>query len=103
MARFVSEGMEKLSEALNENSPLAKQELHSHLNAIRMFPTENGEGRYYIAEGTWDLLGTDPMLRFSAFPPTGVFEWLRGVDWSHAHFADGVPAFFNILGPSTWA
>jgi hypothetical protein len=60
MARFVSEGIEKLSGALNENSPLAKQELHSHLSAIRMFPTEDGEGWYYIAEGTWDLLGTDP-------------------------------------------
>ena len=60
MARFVSDGIERLCEALNENSPLAKQELHSHLSAIRMFPTEDGEGWYYIAEGAWDLLGTDP-------------------------------------------
>jgi hypothetical protein len=26
-----------------------------------MYPLEDGEGWYYIAEGTWDLLGTDPL------------------------------------------
>jgi hypothetical protein len=42
-------------------SPAAKEELHKHLSAVRMFPSEDGEGWYYIAEGTWDLLGTDPL------------------------------------------
>ncbi len=55
---MVTEGIEKLSEAFNANSPLAKQVLHSHLSAIRMFSTEDGEGWYYIAEGTWNLVGT---------------------------------------------
>jgi hypothetical protein len=25
-----------------------------------MYPLEDGEGWYYIAEGAWDLLGADP-------------------------------------------
>jgi site-specific DNA recombinase len=78
MARFVSEGIEKLSEALNENSPLAKQELHSHLSAIRMFPTEDGEGWYYIAEGTWDLLGTDPYAPIFGVPADGRIRMVAG-------------------------
>jgi len=78
MARFVSEGIEKLSEALNENSPLAKQELHSHLSAIRMFPTEDGEGWYYIAEGTWDLLGTDPYAPIYGVPEDGRIRMVAG-------------------------
>jgi len=78
MARFVSEGIEKLSEALNENSPLAKQELRRHLGAIRMFPTEDGEGWYYIAEGTWDLLGTDPYAPMFGVPADGRIRMVAG-------------------------
>jgi site-specific DNA recombinase len=78
MATFVSEGIERLCEALNENSPLAKQELHSHLSAIRMFPTEDGEGWYYIAEGTWDLLGTDPYAPIFGVPADGRIRMVAG-------------------------
>ncbi len=78
IAGFVSSGIEKLSEALNENSPLAKQELHSHLNAIRMFPTEDGERWYYIAEGTWDLLGTDPYAPIYGVPADGCIRMVAG-------------------------
>jgi len=78
MARFVGEGIDRVSEALNENSPLAKQELHSHLSAIRMFPTEDGEGWYYIAEGTWDLLGTDPYAPIYGVPADGRIRLVAG-------------------------
>jgi site-specific DNA recombinase len=78
MATFVGEGIERLCEALNENSPLAKQELHSHLSAIRMFPTEGGEGWYYIAEGTWDLLGTDPLAPIFGVPADGRIRMVAG-------------------------
>jgi hypothetical protein len=78
MAAFVSDGIERLSEAFNENSPLAKQELHSHLSAIRMFPTEDGEGWYYIAEGTWDLLGTDPYAPIYGVPADGRIRMVAG-------------------------
>ena len=78
MARFVSDGIGRLCEALNQNSPLAKQELHSHLSAIRMFPTEDGEGWYYIAEGTWDLLGTDPYAPIFGVPADGRIRMVAG-------------------------
>jgi hypothetical protein len=57
---------------------LAKQELHSHLSAIRMFPTEGGEGWYYIAEGTWDLLGTDPLAPIFGVPADGRIRMVAG-------------------------
>jgi hypothetical protein len=56
----------------------AKQELHSHLSAIRMFPTEGGEGWYYIAEGTWDLLGTDPLAPIFGVPADGRIRMVAG-------------------------
>jgi len=48
-----------------------------------MFPTEDGEGWYYIAEGTWDLLGTDPLAPIFGVPAEGRIGWLRGVDLNH--------------------
>ena len=78
MARFVGEGIDRLCEAFNGNSPKAKQELHSHLSAIRMFPTEDGEGWYYIAEGTWDLLGTDPRAPIFGVPADGRIRMVAG-------------------------
>ena len=84
MKEFVSKGIEKLAGAPNENSPLAKRELHSHLSAIRMFPTEGGEGWYYIAEGTWDLLGTDPLAPIFGVPADGRIRMVAGgVDLNH--------------------
>ena len=59
--RLVEDGIQNVHRLCNEESPAAKQELHSHLSAIRMFPTEDGEDWYYVAEGTWNLLGTDPL------------------------------------------
>jgi chromosome segregation ATPase len=59
--RLVEDGIKNLHELFSEESPAAKQELHKHLGAVRMFPLEEGEGWYYIAEGTWDLLGADPL------------------------------------------
>ena len=49
-----------LSDLLGSNPPVAKQELHRHLNAISMHPVKDNErGWYYEAEGSWNLLGTD--------------------------------------------
>ena len=61
MRRLVEDGIQNLHQLFSEESPAAKQELHKHLSAVRMYPLEDGEGWYYIAEGTWDLLGTDPL------------------------------------------
>ncbi len=60
--RLMEEGILNLRNLLNENAPLAKAELHRHLDEIRMSPTNEGEGWHYVAEGDWDLLGTDSNL-----------------------------------------
>jgi len=59
--RLVEDGIQNLQCLFSEQSPAAKQELHRHLGVVRMYPSLDGEGWYYIAEGTWDLLGTDPL------------------------------------------
>ncbi|MGA9978892.1 MAG: hypothetical protein WBQ08_09680, partial [Candidatus Sulfotelmatobacter sp.] len=59
--RLVEEGIQNLQSLSKLESSAAKEELHSHLSAVRMYPSVDGEGWYYIAEGAWDLLGTDPL------------------------------------------
>jgi hypothetical protein len=39
-----------------------------------MYPLEDGEGWYYIAEDTWDLLGTDPPRARHAGPRGGAYS-----------------------------
>ena len=43
-----------------------------------MFPTEDGEGWYYIAEGTWDLLGIDPYAPIYGVPADGRIRMVAG-------------------------
>jgi hypothetical protein len=57
--QFVEAEIANLSQLLNTNSPLAKQELHRHLNVVKMHPVGNGRKWHYEAEGAWNLLGTD--------------------------------------------
>ena len=45
---------------LNRDPALAKMELHYHLGEIRMTPHERREEWHYVAEETWNLLGTGP-------------------------------------------
>jgi len=59
--RLVEEGIQNLQSLSKLESSAAKEELHSHLSAVRMYPLEDGEGWYYMAEGAWNLLGTDPL------------------------------------------
>ena len=59
---FVTKEIYNLRELLNEGAPLAKAELHRHLTEIRMTPSSDGNGWNYVAEGEWDLLGTDAEL-----------------------------------------
>jgi len=40
------------------DTALAKAELHSHLSKIRMTPAKGREDWHYVAEGSWNLLGT---------------------------------------------
>ena len=43
-----------------------------------LFPTDGGEGCYYIAEGTWDLLGTDPLAPIFGVPADGRIRLVAG-------------------------
>ena len=58
--QFVEKGISDLRVLLNRDAGLAKRELHSHLSEIRMMPAEGREEWHYVAEGTWNLLGTGP-------------------------------------------
>jgi site-specific DNA recombinase len=58
--QFVEKGISNLRGLLNRDAALAKSELHSHLSEIRMTPVEKREEWHYVAEGTWNLLGTGP-------------------------------------------
>jgi site-specific DNA recombinase len=75
---LVEGGIQNLHQLFSEESPAAKQELHKHLSAVRMFPMEDGEGWYYIAEGTWDLLGTDPRAPIPRIPEEGRIRMVAG-------------------------
>ncbi|HXY23559.1 MAG TPA: recombinase family protein [Candidatus Acidoferrum sp.] len=57
---LVERGISDLSSLLNRDAVLAKAELRKHLSEIRMTPTEDRKEWHYVAEGTWDLLGTGP-------------------------------------------
>ena len=46
LKRLVDKGIENLGDPLKKNAPLAKQELHSHLLGVQMYPTQDGEGWY---------------------------------------------------------
>jgi site-specific DNA recombinase len=58
--QFVTLGISDLRSLLGRDAALAKAELHSHLSEIRMTPTEDGKNWHYVAEGSWNLLGTGP-------------------------------------------
>ena len=59
---LVEESILNLRNLLNEKAPLAKTELHRHLDEVRMSPSNDGKGWHYVAEGDWDLLGADSKL-----------------------------------------
>jgi hypothetical protein len=48
-----------------------------------MYPTEDGEGWCYLAEGTWDLMGNAPVGPMLGQPEDGRFEMVAGVDLNH--------------------
>jgi len=52
-------------------------QLFNHLDRIIMRPVLRGADKFYVAEGEWDLLGSEKggPLR----PPQGIFKWLRGL------------------------
>ena len=78
LKQFVEDEIRDLCGLLRENAPLAKQELHNHLLGVQMYPSEDGDGVCYIAEGTWDLLGIAPIAPKGWVPEVGRFELVAG-------------------------
>jgi site-specific DNA recombinase len=60
LRRFVESGISNLQGLLNRDPALAKAELHNHLNEIRMIPNRGSREWHYVAEGSWNLLGSGP-------------------------------------------
>ena len=78
LKHFVEDGVRNLGKLLRENAPLAKQELHSHLLGVQMFPYKDGEGFCYIAQGSWNLLGITLDELRSSGSGVGRFELVAG-------------------------
>jgi site-specific DNA recombinase len=57
---FVATRVADLRTLLGRDVVLAKSELRNHLGEIRMTPAEDKKNWHYIAEGSWNLLGTGP-------------------------------------------
>ncbi len=59
LQRRVSEEISDLSTLLNEDPLRARLQILQHVSEIKMSPTTTGEKRHYVAEGEWDLLGSN--------------------------------------------
>jgi hypothetical protein len=62
MRTFVADGLDNLRDLLRKDTALARTELMKHTSEIRMTPHTDVKHRFYVAEGNWDLLGSDPVL-----------------------------------------
>lgn len=60
LRRFVQNGILNLQALLNHDPALAKAALHSHLSEIRMIPNRGSREWHYVAEGSWNFLGSGP-------------------------------------------
>ena len=78
MKEFVEEGISNLQDLLNEKAPLAKAELHRHLDKAQMTPSSDGKDWHYIAEGDWDLLGVDSGVASIRQPSDWPLEMVAG-------------------------
>lgn len=56
---YIQQKVQNLSDLLNSDSPVAKVELHRHLRTVTMHRVEKERKWFYVAEGSWNLLGTD--------------------------------------------
>jgi site-specific DNA recombinase len=56
---FVEQGLKNLRQLLNRNAILAKAELRKHLGEVRMIPIHGKNEWHYVAEGAWDLVGSN--------------------------------------------
>jgi site-specific DNA recombinase len=60
LRRFVENGISNLQSLLNGDPAIAKAELRCHLSEIRMTPKHGSKEWHYVAEGSWNLVGSGP-------------------------------------------
>jgi hypothetical protein len=89
---LVEEGVANLRDLLNEKAPMAKAELHRHLDEIRMFPANDGKNWHYVAEGDWDLLGSDSDLVSGRQSSDWRPEMVAGAPQRTEFIADCIPS-----------
>ena len=77
--KFVTNGLNDLRGLLSKDTVLARTELLKHSSAITMTPRRDLAQRFYVADGSWDLLGKGNWPE-GASRLAGGFGWLRGSD-----------------------
>jgi hypothetical protein len=60
--KFVAAGLDNLREVLRKDTALARAEILKHTTEITMTPQTKAQKPFYVAEGNWDLLGSDSGL-----------------------------------------
>jgi site-specific DNA recombinase len=83
---FVASRLGKLRDLLRKDSALARAELLKHTSEITMTPHENMEHRFYVAEGNWDLLGSDPVVARTRQPSDWRIRMVAGVGFEPTTF-----------------
>jgi site-specific DNA recombinase len=66
--QFVGDQLQNLTHLLNQDAILAKMELRKHLEEVRMLPTQNTGDWHYVAEGSWNLVGSGAGPRAPVLP-----------------------------------
>jgi hypothetical protein len=77
--KFVSRGLNDLRVLLRKDTALARTELLKHSSEITMTPRRDPAHGFYVAGGSWDLLGKGDWPE-GASRLAGGFGWLRGSD-----------------------
>jgi hypothetical protein len=81
---FVRSDLNDLRDLLRRDTALARAELLKHPGEITMTRHRGPVRCFYVAEGKWDLLGSD--WTAGATASRGGFGWLRGPDTYRIEF-----------------
>ena len=81
---FVLFRLRDIRRVLHGNIEQARMELFNHVDRIVMRPTLQGDDRFYVAEGEWDLLGNEKGRPVGAAP--GNLEMVAGVGFEPTTF-----------------
>jgi site-specific DNA recombinase len=76
---FVETGISDLRGLLSRDVMLAKAEMRKHLDEVRMIPTSGQKAWHYVAEGSWNLLGTNSNLDQTRQPSDWRIRMVAGV------------------------